>query len=514
MKPSLGEIGLAGFAVRTLNSALLRGASLVVPRSQRAEWWREWRGELWQVRRACAGQGEFCWTAEREIANFCLGAFQDALYLRRMDRKTSSLLGFVAPARFMGSAWQCLLFLGVTLGASYTIARLLPGVKAERSMTPFLIRQGMVLIEDADDDRSSRMISSGQYRAWTERKQAYFDGFAFYRVTKEAVDRETVQDGLHGSAGWGVARASSNIFALMGVPVLFRETDTSMDADMPRVILSESVWKRQFGANPHIAGSVVRVGMRRATIAGVAPDGPWQLPGKVDAWLLEPDSQAVPAGAGYVVAHLTNSGKSLMGASEVRITSYAPRRSPDDLRGIKLGAGMPGPWDAFRFGAIMAFLALPAVISVSFGELSVSVDRISWLRRMCRWGFLVAKIVLLLPIAHFASLNLAYGYTRFSTNQALYIQLVATFLICLFGMRWVLTDQWQRCPVCLRRVDHPARVGQLSRTFLAWNGIELMCMGGHTLLHVPALPTSWFGSPRWMFLDASWEFLFAGPVRE
>ena len=42
----------------------------------------------------------------------------------------------------MGSAWQCLLFLGVLLGASYMMARLLPGVKAERSMTPFPMRQG------------------------------------------------------------------------------------------------------------------------------------------------------------------------------------------------------------------------------------------------------------------------------------------------------------------------------------------------------------------------------------
>jgi hypothetical protein len=36
-------------------------------------------------------------------------------------------------------------------------------------------------------------------------------------------------------------------------------------------------------------------------------------------------------------------------------------------------------------------------------------------------------------------------------------------------------------------------------------------MGGHTLLHVPSLPTSWFSSQQWMFLDQSWEFLFAGP---
>jgi hypothetical protein len=61
----------------------------------------------------------------------------------------------------------------------------------------------------------------------------------------------------------------------------------------------------------------------------------------------------------------------------------------------------------------------------------------------------------------------------------------------------------------LRRVTHPARVGIASRTFLAWNGTELMCEGGHTLLYIPAAPTSWFDAPRWVYLDSSWKFLFA-----
>ena len=69
-----------------------------------------------------------------------------------------------------------------------------------------------------------------------------------------------------------------------------------------------------------------------------------------------------------------------------------------------------------------------------------------------------------------------------------FAQLVWCFTICLFGFRWALADQRQRCPVCLRRVTHPARVGLASRTFLGWNGTEMMCMGGHTLLHVPSLP--------------------------
>jgi len=115
------------------------------------------------------------------------------------------------------------------------------------------------------------------------------------------------------------------------------------------------------------------------------------------------------------------------------------------------------------FGAAGYFLGIAR-------DLSVSVHKISWPRRLCRWGFLGAKIVLLLPIAYFVSLDLAYGFIGFNSTDALYLQMVAAFFICMFGMQWVLSDQRQRCPVCLRRVDHPVRVGNSPERF--WRGME------------------------------------------
>ena len=503
MKPPLESVAHA------LNLGLLRSASLLVPSAERAEWWCEWRAELWQARREYAYSGEFSWPSERAIAGFCLGAFKDALCLRQLDRGTS------APHPLQsGSAWQCLLLLASLLGAGFMAAQWLPGVRAERSMPKITARSGLVLIEDANNEDSPRTISTGQYRAWKDRKQEFFDGFAFYRVTKEKVNWQPVVESSHESAGWGVGRASSNFFTLLGLPVRFAGADVSFDGAIPGVVLSESVWKREFGANPNVAGSVVRLGLRQARVVGVAPEGPSGLPGSVDAWLLEPDTAMVPSGAGYVVAHLTPSGKSMMRSTRIQITSYAPHRTPDDMLGIALGGGAPGPWEVFRFAAILALLALPAVSSVALGEYSLSLNEIPWSRRILRWSFLVAKIALILPIVYFASLDLAYGFTGFSASQTLYVQLVTTFFGCLFGISWALNDQRRRCPVCLRRVVHPARVGQFSRTFLAWSGTEMMCMGGHTLLHVPSLPTSWFSTQRWMFLDPSWKFLFAGPVRD
>lgn len=500
---------LLGFVVRTADLALLRSASLLVPGGQRAEWWREWYAELWQARREYAFADKFSWASERAIAGFCMGAFQDAFYLRRMDRRKRTPLTLK-----FGSAWQCLLLMAAMLGTSFILTRLLPGVRAERSLVRQGMRSGLVLIEDVNNEDSPRTISSGQYRAWKNRKQEFFDGFAFYRVTKEKVNWRPVEDSSYESAGWGVGRASSNFFTLLGLPVQFRETGANVDANMPSVILSEGLWKREFGADPHVAGSVVRVGSRWATIAGVATEGPSSLPGKVDAWLLEPDSQMVSLGKGYVVAHLSDSGRSMITSPQFQITSFAPHRSPDDMLGISIENGMRGTWDVFRFAVLLAFLALPAVSSVTLADLSVSVRKVSWPRRLLRWGFLGGKILLLLPIVYFVSLDIAFSFTGLNNSQALSIQALSAFLTCLFGMQWTLSDQRQRCPVCLRRVDHPARVGQLSRTFLAWSGTELMCMGGHTLLHVPSLPTSWFSEQRWMYLDQSWDFLFAGTVRE
>ena len=491
---------------RFFHRALLRGASLLVPASQRAEWLREWDAELWHVQRACAPSRCITWAAEREVTAFCLGAFQDAGSLARHWRQRD----MPGPA-LRGSPAQCILLLAALLAASYVMAHLLPGVRAERSLSPRHVSPGLVLIQyEYSDDGAPATISPGQYRAWKGRKQQYFDGFAFYRVTEESVGQGAVSAGAHEKAGWRVARASSNLFALLGLPVQFAVPDLKDDGNMLGVILSEDAWKRDFGANPHVVGSVIRVGSQDARIVGVAPEDSWGLPGNVGAWLLQPDSEIASGGAGYVVGRLTSAGKAAMWAQCVRITAYGPGYSEDDLLGFSIETWRPGSWGIYQFAILLALLSLPAITSVSLGDYSVCSHKHSWSRQLCRWSFLSAKISLLLPIVYFASLDLAYGHSGFAPARAMYIQLICSFSLCLFGFRWVLQDQRQRCPVCLRTVTNPAEVGQPSRTFLAWNGTELMCTGGHTLLHVPALPTSWFSTQRWLYLDPSWEFLFAG----
>jgi hypothetical protein len=78
---------------------------------------------------------------------------------------------------------------------------------------------------------------------------------------------------------------------------------------------------------------------------------------------------------------------------------------------------------------------------------------------------------------------------------------------CAFAFRWVLRDQRKRCPVCLRLLTNPVRVGQRAGWFLEWNCTELMCLRGHGMLYIPENPTSWFGAPLWLYLDSSWSGL-------
>jgi hypothetical protein len=454
--------------IRAFHLGLLRSASLLVPGKRRGEWSQGWLSELWYVQRECSPVDGVGWRAIRGVTAFCLGAYQDAFYLRRRVWAQEG----TPLARFRGSASLCILLLAATLALSYGVAFLSPGVRAERQLSRYRVYSGTVLRTDAryQSDMSSTISPEMQFRAWMGNRQRFFDGVAFYRI-----DQETISTTPRAQDGWAVAHASSNLFALLDSSIRFVPKDVENNDGLPRVILSDEIWRRDFGGNAHIGGSVLRVGRCMVRIAGVAPRGFWRLPGKVDAWLLEPNSEIGYSGSEYAVAHLTPPGEFQIG----------PR------------------WVISLFAVLFAFLALPAITSMSKGEYSLGSQKLSLERRLWRWGFLCAKIALLIPIVYFASLDFAYScMSSFSTPSG-YIHFACSFSICFLGLGWVFQDQQQRCPICLKRVTNPTTVGQPSRIF------ELICVGGHTLLHVPEMPINRFSAQRGLYLDASWRFMFA-----
>jgi hypothetical protein len=398
-----------------------------------------------------------------------------------------------------------MLLLAALVAISCGIGLLLPGVSAILHAPHYRDARNLMLIRDASSaDESTPTISTAQYQVWKLRRQQLFDRFAYYRLS-----RESVSDASHIHAAKGIAIASSNLFTLLGLPI--QSASDKIRGDMPRLILSYPMWKNEFGGDPRIAGRVIRVGQQDAVIGGVAPSESWRLPGKVDAWLLEPESQNIPEGMGFVVAHLKSSPLHDQWGPNWHMSAPKPDHSLDDFVCTSLKERTRSPGDIFLFAVFLACLALPATTSLPLGEYRVSSRKLPWSKRLRRWCFLGSKLTLLLPIVYFVSLDLAHFRATVDPVTSEYIQLVSVFSICLFGLRWSLRDQRQRCPVCLGKLTHPARVGQPSRTFLAWNGTELICVVGHGLLHVPEMPTSWFSTQRWLYLDPSWEILFGEP---
>jgi hypothetical protein len=456
-------------AVRGVHLGLLWGASLLVPAWKRSEWSQEWRTELWYVLRKCLSETSLDPRSIREATAFCMGAYRDAIWLRKRSWQTQKPV-----AQIGGSASACLLLLIGILLATWGIAHISPRVAA-----------GMSRIEvhpwRVSDKRAKPCDCAFDFianRGSLKTTQLFFDGFSHYRVGHETVWARALS-----RTEWTVAHANSDFFAVLHLPVRSLEPAKRGSDTVPRIVLSHDTWIRDFAGNPNIAGTKLHVGSVDAIVAGVAIGGSMGLPGRANAWLLGSDPQTGTNDPQFVAGHLSPAG-------------YF-----DD-----------GRWAFSVGGILLTFLVMPFAARPSLGEYSSSSQKPTLARRSHFWAFLIAKITLLLGIVYLASIDLECSFVQPFSHYSGYTQFVSSVALCLLGLYWAFRDQQQRCPICLRRMAHPVEVGQPSRTFLAWNGTELICERGHALLHIPETPTSWFGAQRWLYLDGTWQFLFARPT--
>jgi hypothetical protein len=127
-----------------------------------------------------------------------------------------------------------------------------------------------------------------------------------------------------------------------------------------------------------------------------------------------------------------------------------------------------------------------------------------WRSGLRRGIFLALKIALVQPMM------LCGSILQILMGQLGAFSILAFYAVFILGLRWVITDQQQRCPVCLRLLTAPIRIGSPSRTFLEWYGAESTCSRGHGLLHISENASSFSPKPQWLTLDNSWSGLFRG----
>ncbi len=221
--------------------------------------------------------------------------------------------------------------------------------------------------------------------------------------------------------------------------------------------------------------------------AEVISDDLWRLPARVDGWLLADQSTlaALPANTeGFVLGRLR----------------YGSLHS-SQFRYIRL----PDRTFVLLWRALPIWVFSWALVTVmSFGW-SGGYTRTMGATGPRRAPFLAAKTVLVLLIISLGALDLA---SLGGTVAAIELSLNFTMFGCFLGARWIIADQRNRCPVCLRVLAHPVRIGESSRILLEWHGTELMCERGHGLLYVPEWPAIWSARQRWMRLGPGWSGLF------
>ena len=477
---------------------VVRCASLIVPQQDREDWTNEWLGELWHVGRDGAHANNSGET--KDALTFSLGAVQDASWIR-LDRLRERATGKFRA----GSALRCEILLGALAAAGVLLCVVLPGARATLQPLPYHDPHELVLISgNGHPGTQAPSIRLADYREWTTDTAGLYKQVAFYQPSIQRIHMTH-----HVTARLSVAVASGNLLQMLGLPEAASAVGTG-----PRLYLSRAAWKKYYRGRADVFGRVADVAGQPVEIAGVIPDAEWRLPGRADAWLLEdaPGLARLPSMAtGFVVAR-------------IRDSAFPPPRAGwrsmvEMKNGVvirfdcsSIDAVVMQPFFAFGCSLLLALVALPAITALSLGDYPLSREPMHRMLVARRWLFLASKFLLILAVVFFWSTSLAFG-PGFDLSDGSGIQALASFLPLLFGFRWVLQDQRRRCPVCLRLLSNPARVGQASCNFLGWSGTELMCASGHGLLHIPELPTSWFGTQRWLCLDSSWLCLFADQPR-
>lgn len=443
-----------------LEVTILRAAALLAPAVQRREWLAEWQSEAWYVRRS----GELC------PIRFCLGAFRDALWCRRNSPRER-----IRPWAVMRLPWKCVALLALMAVISISAAFQLPAARNAILPSPYRDPRTLVMVSER---RNATAASFAAYRRLKESRGASLQAVAFYRPLMIQVRSAAGQ-----AANVSVALASRDLFPVLGL---------SLPAADGSLVLSETESRKIFAANRGATGRTVYVAGRAVRVAAVIPDDDWRLPGRVDAWLLENEdlSQFSGPANGYIVAR-TNIARAYwrfpLGAEGgERYDFYCSALADSGARFAPLLA----------IG--LALLLLPAVTSFNIGECPANRP---WTIRCRRWIFLTLKIVLIAPLIYCMGLD-------FAALTSTPLQPHALLLGYILAFRWILVDQRKRCPVCLRTLTNPARIGSPAHILLEWYGAEFICSKGHGLMHVPATAASSYGPQRWMHLDASWSGLF------
>ena len=263
----------------------------IVPASCRDDWTREWQAEIYyQSDRTTADP-----RASRALVFRSAGAVIHALWLRKEEWSISVLLqdlryAIRSLAGRPGFSVVCVLVLALGIGANAAVFSVLHGVLLEP--LPYRDPDRLVQIWETNPlmNWTNATVAPANLLDWRERNQSFTD-IAYYlgRDGKGAHINDATLSGGPEPERVGAMTVSGNFFDVLGVDTalgrVLRPAD-SREGESRAIVLSDSFWKRRFGAERSVVGRRVDINGVPAEIVGVLPRG-FHVPG-ADADFWEP----------------------------------------------------------------------------------------------------------------------------------------------------------------------------------------------------------------------------------
>lgn len=241
--------------------ALVRVAALLVPRSGRAEWRREWEAELAAWREA-----------GRSTTGSAMGAFPHALWLcwegwtmkieqlgrnlrlaaRTLVRRPLFMLAVVAT-------------LALGLGATVSVFSVVHAVLLRP--LPFPEGDRIVVVAEPDANGEPGPVSHGTVVDWRVRSGS-FEALAAVRGWQATLTDEGDPEQVP------ALRTNAKFFDVVGVrPELGRafRADEDLEGAERVVVLSHALWQRRFGGDPEIVGRPITLTGLDYMVVGVMP---------------------------------------------------------------------------------------------------------------------------------------------------------------------------------------------------------------------------------------------------
>jgi hypothetical protein len=482
---------------------LLRAASLLVPKPQRAQWYQEWYGEVWHWLHFLAESGRLNSQTFMELARHCWGAFPDAAWHRFDQKKTLRIFNVVPRSpRF------CLTVIGGLFIFLFLVTGLAPTIRSGFSPLPFVNPDRLAYLSfhagfsNYDEEYLFRNTAE-----WAERSKTVeaIAGYSWFSPVLHAPD---------GSVSVVSARVSPGFFDLLGNKAAMGRMFTPADqSSCPNcTVISYGLWQTEFKSDRSIIGRKITVNDRENIVLGVLPENFGFLYPEVAIWQM-PHLGTTSTNLGDrtgAVLRLKPRASLSEAERELRIAAVKEGYARPQVESFESRAHQGAK--LYLFFTVLSLFGGIALGASRLGGAKTRKIKLSFRHTVGWWGFFALKTLLLLAICFVGSLELTGKASIMLTGSV--HPLVGPFSTWLFlvtamiALSWSLHDQGRRCRLCLRRLGNEASVGTPGYLFLGWWGTELVCSDGHGMLHVPEMKSSWQEFDQWVSLDESWKPLF------